>query len=295
MMSGMKGITAGRLALAGLLALAVGCAKQPIVKEKVPTGSKEEVISRLNNQAEATRSVTANLSVKLQTSKMDRPEGCDGKLAAMYPDKLRIRGSHPLLDYPPFDIGSDGRTWFWHGHFQSFNEMHYGPTAYLEQRFEPMALLKPRDVVLALGVGAILEGSGNEVLFTRNPGHYLLTEVVNNADGRHILKRIFVDPDLMAIYKMETYRPDGGIDMIAEMTFDEKASRARNVPVSARIRLLRTEAFLLDLTLKDRNTGEEISPRRFAMPSTEGIPNVKQYGAGAESQPTEPGPKPIFR
>ena len=294
-----QGTSAGRawriVGLATAIALAVGCAKQPIIKEAVPTGSKDQVIKAVNARAKAARSLVAALSVKLQiqTAKTNQVENCGGNLAVEYPDRLRIRGKHDLLDYPPFDVGSDGQTWFWHGHFQDYNEMNYGPTAYLEQKFEPNALLKPRDVVMALGIGPIVETAGNsELLFTRNPGHYLITEVVNNKDGRYVMKRIFIDPDLMAIIKMETYRPDGAIDMIADMTFDETAKdSSRGVPTGARIRLLRTDAFMLDLTLKDRKIGESMNPKLFAMPSLEGIKQVKQYGAGATS---ETSPKPIF-
>ncbi len=284
------GMLAKVISVAVVAALLGGCPKQPIIDKPVPVGSKDQVVKALNERAKAMHSLVADLSVKLQTSKMDHPEGCDGSLAILYPDKLRIKGSHPLLDYAPFDIGSDGTTWFWHGHFQQFNEMHYGTTAWLDQKFEPMALLKPRDVVMALGCGPIVVAANAELYFSRHPGYYELTELSTTAEGRYMTKRIYVDPDLMAIYRLETYRPDTAIDMIAEMTFDANSKNNRGIPTGARIRLLRTDAFLLDLTLKDRKTGEEPKVKLFAMPSTEGIPVVKAYGAGAA---TDTAPRPL--
>lgn len=263
---------------AALVACVAGCASKPIVEGKIGTLDKAAVISYLNRQAESTRSVSANLDAKYQSESMGSPEGCGGNLAAMFPDKLRIRGHHDLLDYPPFDIGSDGTTWFAHIHIQSNNRMDLGPTASLDETYDPFALLKPRDVVMALGVGPIIEGKGSELLFTRNPGFYLLTEVVNEAKGhRYVAKRIFIDPDLMAITRMETYRPDAAIDMIAEMTYEQHPQPGKVVPTSATIRLLRNPKQLLELQLKDRVTGADIPVKRFAVPSTEGIPQVIQH------------------
>jgi hypothetical protein len=261
------------------LLLAAGCAKTQIIKEG-PVGplSKSEVITRLNTQAELTRTVRAKLAVKVQTSSMKGPESCEGSLAAEYPDRLRIRGRHDMLDYPPFDIGSDGATWFVHVHFRDENVMHLGPVQLLDESFDAGVPLSPRDIVLALGIGRLDENPpAHELFFTKNPGSYLITEVVTNASGRYISKRITVDPTLVAITRMETYRPDGGIDMIADMTYDPKAGTTRIVPVSARIRLLRKETLLLDLTLKEREAGVTLPAKVFTVPSTEDIPHVYRH------------------
>jgi len=276
---------------AWMLALVIGtagCAKTSLLVKEGPVGplGKSEVLSILNSQADLTKTVRAKLSVKVQTSNMKSPESCEGSLAAMYPDRLRIRGRHDLLDYPPFDIGSDGTTWFVHIHYRDQNEIHLGPVQLLDESFDPGVPLSPRDIVLALGVGSLDENPPQrEFLFTRNPGYYLITEVVTNASGRYVSKRIFVDPTLGVITRMETFRPDGGIDMIAEMTFDPKAGPTRPVPLSARIRLLRKETFLLDLTLKERQVGVPLPPKVFAVPDTSDIPHVYRH----DSQGPTPG------
>ena len=278
--------TFGRLLAAAMtVVLAAGCAKQPIITREVPKLNKDDVMSILNNNAQATRSIRADLAVKFQTEGMNSPEGCGGDLAAQYPNKLRILGRHDLLAYPPFDVGSDGQEWFWHGHFQKFNQMHYGPTAYLDQTFVEAALLKPADVVFALGVGPLIENPSSQLYFTREPGFYVFTEVFNDPKGfRYIRKKIWVDGDLLTVSRMETYRPDAGIDMIAEMKYDAGDKAGKNVPVSADIRLLRNQKFRLDLTLRDRKTNVALKDKLFATPPTEGIPDVQYHGGDAATK-----------
>jgi len=274
---GGTGLTAGIGVLA--LLLAAGCKTTPPIQER-PVGllSKSEVMTRLNTQAELTKTVRAKLAVKVQTSGMRSPESCDGSLAAECPDRLRIRGWSDLLGYPPFDIGSDGTTWFVQIHTPENNEIHIGLVQLLDESFDPGVPLSPRDIVLALGVGRLDESPiAHELFFTRNPGYYLITEIVTNTSGRYVAKRIFVDATSVLITRMETYRPDGGIDMIADMTYETKASTAKTVPVSARIRLLRKEALLLDLTLKEREAGVALPAKVFTVPSTEDVPHVYRH------------------
>lgn len=265
----------GAISCLVILLAAAGCPKQPIRDVPVPTRRKAEVISILNSHADLTRTVRAKLSVKIQTAKMKRPEKCEGSLAAACPDRLRIRGRHDLLDYPPFDIGSDGRTWFVHSHYEEHNEIHLGPTHLLDEYYDPEVPLRPGDIVLALGVGRLTEKPPHrELLFTRHPGYYLITELVTNASGRYVAKRITIDPERVAITRLETYRPDGAIDMIADMTFDESAGGAGSIPASARIRLLRKDAFLLELKLHKRRTGVRLPRKVFRIPDTGKIPTV---------------------
>ena len=212
--------------------------------------------------------------MKVRTSQTNREDATGGYLAAAWPDKLRIRGEHDLLEYPPFDIGSDGTTWFVQLHLAEQNDLHLGATRTLDEKFDPGVPLKPSDVVVALGVGELKENPPDrELFFTRLPGQYLITELVTNKSGRYIGRRMWVDPDALVITRVETYRPDDAVDMIAEMTFDPNARDARTVPVRARIRLLRKDHFQLDLKLRDRKSGL-ISPGRakrlFALPEAEG-------------------------
>jgi len=272
-----KAARAIRVFGAVLAAAVVGCCggQKKIVEEEVPPLGKAEVISILNSQADLTRTLRAKLDVKVQTSGMRRAESCEGTLMAEYPDRLRIRGRHDLLDYEPFDIGSDGETWFIYSHFEELNEIHIGPTHLLDEYFDPGVPLKPSDIVLALGVGRLEENPPTrELLFTRHPGYYLITEVVTNASGRYVSKRMVVDPALIVITRMETFRPDQGIDMVAEMTYDRVTPGAPLTPSSARIRLLREDAFLLELKLRERRAGVRLPKKAFVIPDTEKIPTV---------------------
>jgi len=272
-----------RVIVVGFLAagLAAGCAKPPIVEREIPTLTKQEVLARLNTQSGATCGLQAKLDVKVRTSKMKNEESCGGNLWAAHPDRLRIRGKHDLVDYAPFDIGSDGKTWFVQMHLGDRNEMHVGPTRALDEKFDATAPLRPSDVVLALGVGELEDDPPRRELFlTRHPGEYVLTELANNRSGRYICRRMWIDGEKMVITRIETYRPDEGVDMIAEMTFDGK-SDAKTVPVKARIRLLRDDALLLELKLRDRKTGE-IPPARarrlFRVPQPEDA-QIIRHGA----------------
>lgn len=261
-------------------ACTAGCAPKPkIIDKPVPPLSKHEVLSRLNTQADLTKTLRADLDVKVRTSNMRRAESCQGSLAAEYPDRLRIKGRHDLLDYPPFDIGSDGNTWFVHSHFKEHNEIDIGPTYLLDEYFDPSVPLRPRDIVLALGIGRLDESPPRrELLFTRHLGYYQIIEVVTNASGRYTSKSLVIDPDLIVITRMETYRPDGAIDMIAEMTFDRTPGAiAASVPTSARIRLLRKDAFLLELKLKERRTGVRLPRKVFTIPPLDDIPVVHRH------------------
>ncbi|HUW55810.1 MAG TPA: hypothetical protein VMZ92_04185 [Planctomycetota bacterium] len=255
-----------------------GCPRPPKRDLVVPTRQKEEVLSILNTHADLTRTVRATLSVTAKTPGMKKAEKCEGSLAAAYPDRLRIRGRHDLLDYPPFDIGSDGETWFVHTRFKEHDEIHLGPTRLLDERFDPTVLLSPSDIVLALGVGRLTDDPPRrQLILSRHPGFYLIDEWVSNRSGYYRAKRVTVDPELMVITRIETHRPDGATDMIAEMRFDPKATAARSVPTFARIRLFRQDVFLLELTLKDRRTGVSLPPRVFTVPNTEDIPAVYRH------------------
>jgi hypothetical protein len=166
-----------------------------------------------------------------------------------------------------------------HTHFKEQNEIDIGPANLLDEYFDPSVPLRPRDIVLALGIGRLDENPPRrELLFTRVPGSYEITEVVTNASGRYPAKRITIDPQLIVITRMETFRPDGAIDMIADMTFDRTPGpSASSIPTSATIRLLRKDAFLLELKLQERQTGVRLPKKIFAIPDTEGIPVVRRH------------------
>jgi hypothetical protein len=128
---------------------------------------------------------------------------------------------------------------------------------------------------MALGLGNLEDNApAREILFTRDPGTYVITEIVRNESGRYISKRIFVDPELLAISRLDTYRPDGALDMTAEMTFNRKAAQYNWLPVSAKIIVLREKPFLLDLTFEKREFGKPLPAARFAVPNLRNIPEV---------------------
>ena len=272
----------GVLALVGALSV-TGCPRPPIIPKKVPGLLRSQVLHVLNSRAKKTATLRARLSVNVRTARMRRTESCGGALRVQYPDRLRLRGYHDLLDYPPFDIGSDGRWWFFHVHFEDTNEIHVGTVRALEERFDPQVPLRPIDIVTALGIGRLEEVPGRrELLFTRHPGYYLFTEVVTNRSGRYIARRITVAPERLVITKLETFRPDGAIDMIADVSYDSKDEALKEIPTSVRLVVLREEQFLLELRLRDRRIGEPLKPKTFQTPDTSVIPKVIPHGIPSE-------------
>lgn len=256
-------------AFAAAVVVLCGCKPtSPIIEKPIPPGMKDEIISLLNSRADSVRTLKAKLDVSVRTAEMTSAENCGGVLIAQGPDKIRIYGRHDMLDYRPFDIGSDGKTWFVHTHIEENNQIHLGPTDALEEWFDPGIRVRPADIVLALGIGRLEEDlPKKELLFTRHQGFYLITEVVTNRSGRYVAKRITIEPDWCVITRLETFRPDGRIDMVAEMKFDENGGASSGVPKSARIRLLRDDGFLLDMSLHDRETGVKVNAKRvFALP-----------------------------
>jgi hypothetical protein len=267
------------LSVVSLVALA-GCRTAPELKE-VPELGKTAVLSRMNTQAAKVGGLRARLDVRVQAPGMTHIESMNGYLAAAPPDRLRIRGQHDLAN-AKFDIGSDGQRWFVHTQGGELNEMHVGSVEALGEEYDPTVPLSPGDVVTALGVGELNERPPDSELFlTRHPGHYQITEIVSNASRRYVSRRLWVEPEAMRITRIETYRPDEGVDMIAEMQFDEAGGSTRAVPVKATIRLLRGEQenhFYLELSLRNRETGP-IDPAKakklFATPRAEGAEVIR--------------------
>jgi outer membrane lipoprotein-sorting protein len=187
------------IALAALAAFAGGCAvsQKTVVKPgnapaPLLTASKDDLIGRYNQQAQAVTSLNATVSMKLTAGSaysgvIEQYHEVNGFLLASKPANIRVIGQAPVVAKNIFDMVSDGQSF--HIYIPSKNEFIEGPDNLTRQASKPIENLRPQHLVDALLWEPIENRS--PVLFeeaSEGTGRYYILTVIRSVSGENATK-----------------------------------------------------------------------------------------------------------
>jgi outer membrane lipoprotein-sorting protein len=223
------------IALAALAAFAGGCAisQKTVVKPgnapaPLLTASKDDLIGRYNQQAQAVTSLNATVSMKLTAGSaysgvIEQYHEVNGFLLAAKPASIRVIGQAPVVAKNIFDMVSDGQTF--HIYIPSKNEFIEGPDNLTRQASKPIENLRPQHLVDALLWEPIENRS--PVLFeeaSEGTGRYYILTVIRAASAENatkesatgsseweISRKIWFDRTNLQIARVENFASGGKV------------------------------------------------------------------------------------
>jgi outer membrane lipoprotein-sorting protein len=156
------------VAMMAAAAFVSGCAvsHKTVVKPgdapgKLLTASKDELVGRYNQQAQAVTSLNATVSMKLTAGSaysgvIEQYHEVNGFILAAKPASIRVIGQAPVVSKNVFDMVSDGEMF--HIYIPSKNEFIEGPDNLVRQASKPIENLRPQHLVDALLWASIAAG-----------------------------------------------------------------------------------------------------------------------------------------
>jgi len=305
--------------LAVLLAFASGCSvsqKKVFKPSEAPApllaATKEELIFKFNQQAEAVHSLNASVSMKLTAGSaysgvIENYHEVDGFLLAAKPSSIRVIGQAPVVGKNVFDMVSDGQTFCIF--IPSKGKFLVGPANLTRPAKKPIENLRPQHLVDAL----LWEPMPNNrfVLFEEaeeaNSHWYILTTIVDSTVGVQtsgssaivpgdflISRKVWFDRTNLSIVRVETFAGEGKLVSDAhysswqpagDMTYPREITIARPA-----------DDYELHITIKKVTLNEPIVPDRFQLAQPPGTELVdlaaessesKKPGDSKDAQPSE--------
>ena len=246
--------------------------------------TKEELISKFNQQAEAVNSVNASVSMKLTAGSaysgiIENYHEVDGFLLAAKPSSIRVIGQAPVVGKNVFDMVSDGQTF--HIFIPSKGKFLVGPVDLKRPAKKPIENLRPQHLVDTLLWNPI--ASQEYALFEEavepSGRFYILTveqpALANNQNPAgypawEITRKIWFDRTNLNIVRVETYAGQGKLVSDAHYSAWEAAGDTK---YPREISIARpSDDYELHITLKKVTLNEPIAPDRFLLaqpPGTE--------------------------
>jgi outer membrane lipoprotein-sorting protein len=148
------------IAVTAVAAFACGCAvsHKTVVKPgeapgKLLTATKDELVGRYNQQAQAVTSLNATVSMKLTAGSaysgvIEQYHEVNGFVLTAKPANIRVIGQAPVVSKNVFDMVSDGSTF--HIYIPSKSEFIEGPDNLTRQASKPIENLRPQHLIDAL-------------------------------------------------------------------------------------------------------------------------------------------------
>jgi outer membrane lipoprotein-sorting protein len=223
------------IALIALAALAGGCAvsQKTVVKPgnapaPLLTASKDDLVRRYNQQAQAVNSLNATVSMKLTAGSaysgvIEQYHEVNGFLLATKPASIRVIGQAPVVAKNIFDMISDGQSF--HIYIPSKNEFIEGPDNLTRQASKPIENLRPQHLVGAMLWEPIENRS--PVLFeeaSEGAGRYYILTAIRAASGENatkestagsseweISRKIWFDRTSLQISRVENFASGGRV------------------------------------------------------------------------------------
>jgi len=223
------------IALMALAAFVGGCAvsQKTVVKPgnapaPLLTASKDDLIGRYNQQAQAVTSLNATVSMKLTAGSaysgvIEQYHEVNGFLLAAKPANIRVIGQAPVVAKNIFDMVSDGQTF--HIYIPSKNEFIEGPDNLTRQASKPIENLRPQHLVDALLWEPIPAGA--PVLYeeaSEAAARYYILTVIRAASGENatkesaagsseweISRKVWFDRTSLQIARVENFASGGKV------------------------------------------------------------------------------------
>lgn len=288
-------------------ALVAGCAvshKKVLSPSQLPaplqTATKEELIARLNRQAEAITSLNAAVTMKLTagsayTGVIEQYHEVNGFILAAKPAYIRIIGQAPVISKDIFDMVSDGVTF--HIFIPPKNIFIVGPASLERPAEKPIENLRPQHLIDALFWPPIPDRA--PILFEEasEPGsrYYILTVVRPAGEGRvadasavssanwEIARKIWFDRANLNVARVETYGPSGRVS--SDVRYGDWEA-AGTTTYSRQITLTRpSDDYELEIGIKKLAVNEPLAADRFVLQQP---PGTKLVRAGEDAKEPQP-------
>lgn len=297
--------------LVGLVTLAIGgcAAQQKTIRSPagVPahllTATKQQLIAAYNEQASSIHSINASVSMKLTAGTaysgvMKQYHEINGFILAQKPADIRVIGQAPIVGTTIFDMASDGSTF--HMYVPSKSTFLEGPANLEKESAKAIENLRPQHLVEAIFWNPV--PPGQPILFEAGDEaearYYMLTVVVNEADGRSsntsqagetasqgtldwgIERRIWFDRADLTVARVQIYDANG------EIMSDVQYANWRgfgNVRFPGSVVIMRPEeGYQLQIQFKKLTPNQSIPPERFQMKQPAGTKLVHVGEASEE-------------
>jgi hypothetical protein len=292
---------------AAVAALVAGCAvshKKVLNPSQLPaplqTATKEELIARLNRQAEAITSLNAAVTMKLTagsayTGVIEQYHEVNGFILAAKPAYIRVIGQAPVVSKDIFDMVSNGVT------FRIFippkNIFIVGPASLERPAKKPIENLRPQHLIDALFWPPIPDRA--PILFEEasepRSRYYILTVVRPAGEGRvadasavssanwEIARKVWFDRADLNVARVETYGPSGRVSSDARYGDWEAAG---TTTYSRQITLTRpNDDYELEIGIKKLVVNEPLAADRFVLQQP---PGTKLVRAGEDAKEPQP-------
>jgi outer membrane lipoprotein-sorting protein len=303
------------LSLIVFLAFASGCSvsqKKVVKPSEAPApllaATKEELISKFNQQAEAVHSLNASVSMKLSAGSaysgvIENYHEVDGFILAAKPSSIRVIGQAPVVGKNIFDMVSDGQTF--HIFIPSKGKFIVGPVDLKRPAKKPIENLRPQHLIDALLWNPI--APPEYALFeeaVEPSGHFYILTVVQPAsvDGEtpgdshswEIERKIWFDRTNLSVVRFESYAQQG--KLVSDTRYSAWES-AGDPKYPREISIARpADDYELHITLKKVTLNEPIALDRFQLAQPPGTQLVDLSAESSESkdskdaQPSESKP-----
>jgi outer membrane lipoprotein-sorting protein len=296
------------VSLAALALFACGCAvskktgvKPGLAPGPLQTATREELITRYNQQAQSVSSLNATVSMQLiagsaYSGVIEQYHQVNGFILASKPASIRVIGQAPVVGKNIFDMVSDGETF--HIFIPSKNKFLEGRAEFERQAKKPIENLRPQHLVDALLWKPIAEKA--VVLFEEanepTARYYVLTVVErhiadSNSDsiGRRtdeweIAQKILFDRTDLNVTRVEIFGMNpaaGKVNSDARFGDWELAGDSR---YPRQIAITRPgDDYKLEITIKKLTLNEKVSSDRFVLQQPAGSELV-HVGEDAKEQ-----------
>jgi outer membrane lipoprotein-sorting protein len=259
------------------------------------TATKQDLITRFNEQASAVKSINASITMTLTagsayTGVIKQYHEVKGFILAQRPASVRVIGQAPIVGTNIFDMVSDGETF--HIFIPSQHKFIEGPANLERASAKPIENLRPQHLTSALFWESI--GDNAPVLFeeANEPGaqYYVLTVLRSGAAAEarshgvwEIEEKIWFDRADLSVARLETYEPGGKLGSdVGYSGWDTFGS----VKYARRISVSRPDNdYKLQIGIVKATMNEPISADRFALKQP---PGTELVDVGNEPAPPKP-------
>jgi hypothetical protein len=297
--------------LAAVAFFSAGCAanqKKAARPARVPapveTATKQQLMARYNQQANAIHSINAAVSMKLTAGTaysgvIKQYHEVNGFLLAQNPASIRVIGQAPIVGTNIFDMVSDGQTF--HIFIPSKNQFLQGPANLQRQSAKPIENLRPQHLTEAIFWTAIpndtpvLFESDDEaearyyVLTVIRPASQANSETASGAAADwQIDRKVWFDRADLSVARLQIYDPTGVVN--ADVRYGQWDIFS-GVRFPRQITLTRPgEDYAIHIGIKKLTANEAIPAERFELKQPPGTELIDMSTQNKESQSQEPRP-----
>jgi len=291
---------AGAAALAGCAANQKPVAAPSTAPVNLLTASKQQLVASYNEQAQAIRSISATISMKLTAGTaysgvIQQYHEIKGFILAERPASIRVIGQAPVVGTNIFDMVSDGQTFSMY--IPSKSKFLEGAANLQRQSAKPIENLRPQNLTEAIFWNPIAQNA--PILFEAGDEaearYYILTVAGSEPQGSasdkggdswQIAEKIWFDRTDLSVARLQIYNSTGGVQSDVRYAQWDTFGAVR---FARQIEITRPEEdYQLRITIQKLTANEPIPAERFVLKQPPGTQLVR---VDAETAAPKPEPK----